>query len=166
MPLEKTQRLEGGRRTREAIGANRPLVSIIVVLFRDRQECIRLLDNISTFENPQLEWIVIDGASDDGTLEVLQQWDDKIDHWLSEPDSGIYDAMNKGVRASTGQWLNFMNVKDAFATPDTIQTVVDKYLHCGARFIYSDDCAHPPNPPVSISTVPWQLFLSARVCIG
>lgn len=84
MPLEKTQRLEGGRRCPAGNNTERPLVSIIVVLFRDRQECIRLLENISSFDNPDLELIVIDGGSDDGTVEILQQWDDKIDYWLSE----------------------------------------------------------------------------------
>ena len=72
------------------------LVSIVVVLFRDRQECIRLLQNISSFDPREIELIVIDGGSDDGTVEVLQKWDDKIDYWLSEPDSGIYDAMEQG----------------------------------------------------------------------
>jgi glycosyltransferase involved in cell wall biosynthesis len=112
MPLEKRQRLEGGRRVRGELRAERPLVSIIIVLFRDREECIRLLNNILTFDPRQFELIVIDGGSDDGTADILQQWDDKIDYWLSEPDSGIYDAMNKGIAAAHGEYVLHLNAGD------------------------------------------------------
>ncbi len=112
MPLQKTQRLEGGRRVRGELRAERPMVSIVVVLFRDREECIRLLKNISTFDPRQFELIVIDGGSDDGTIEVLREWDDKIDYWLSEPDSGIYDAMNKGIAAAHGEYILHLNAGD------------------------------------------------------
>lgn len=112
MPLEKAQRLEGGRRVRGELRAERPLVSIVIVLFRDREECIRLLNNIFTFDPRDFELIVIDGGSDDGTVEVLQQWDDKIDYWLSEPDAGIYDAMNKGIAAARGEYVLHLNAGD------------------------------------------------------
>ena len=83
-----------------------------MVLFRDREECIRLLNNIFTFDPSQFELIVIDGFSEDGTVEVLQQWDDKIDYWLSEMDSGIYDAMNKGIAAAHGEYIFHLNAGD------------------------------------------------------
>ena len=112
MPLQKTQRLEGGRRIRGDLHAARPLVSIIMVLFRDREECVRLLNNIFTFDPCEFELLVFDGGSDDGTADVLREWDDKIDYWLSEPDSGIYDAMNKGVAAATGEYVFHLNAGD------------------------------------------------------
>lgn len=112
MQRETIQRLEGGRRVRGEVRAERPLVSIVVVLFRDREECIRLLQNISSFDPREFELIVIDGGSDDGTVEVLQEWDDKIDYWLSEPDSGIYDAMNKGIAAAHGEYVFHLNAGD------------------------------------------------------
>ncbi len=112
MPLQKTQRLEGGRRIRGDLRAARPLVSIIMVLFRDREECVRLLNNIFTFDPCEFELLVFDGGSDDGTADVLREWDDKIDYWLSEPDSGIYDAMNKGVAAATGEYVFHLNAGD------------------------------------------------------
>ncbi len=88
------------------------MVSIVVVLYRDREECIRLLDNILTFDPLHFELVVIDGSSDDGTVEVLQERDDKIDYWLSEPDSGIYDAMNKGIAAAHGEYVLHLNAGD------------------------------------------------------
>lgn len=88
------------------------MVSIIIVLFRDREECVRLLNNILAFDRREFELVVIDGGSDDGTIEVLQGWNDKIDYWLSEPDSGIYDAMNKGIAAACGEYVLHLNAGD------------------------------------------------------
>jgi glycosyltransferase involved in cell wall biosynthesis len=119
MQMQTSARLEGGRRVRGELRAERPLVSIIVVLFRDRQECIRLLGNITAFDPREFELIVIDGGSDDGTVGVLQEWDDKIDYWLSEPDSGIYDAMNKGITAAHGEYILHLNAGDTLISIPT-----------------------------------------------
>ncbi len=112
MQLDNSQRLEGGRRIRGDVRPTPPMVSIIIVLFHDREECIRLLKNILAFDDCDFELIVIDGGSRDGTVEVLKQWDDKIDYWLSEPDSGIYDAMNKGVSSARGEYVLHLNAGD------------------------------------------------------
>ena len=112
MQPTRSERVEGGRRICAEVRPERPLVSIIVVLFRDREECIRLLQNICSFDPHEFELIVIDGGSDDGTVKVLQEWDDKIDYWLSEPDSGIYDAMNKGIAAAKGEYILHLNAGD------------------------------------------------------
>lgn len=122
MQTETSARVEGGRRVHGEVRAQRPLVSIIMVLFRDREECLRLLNNIFTFEPNQFELIVIDGASDDGTVEVLREWDDKIDYWLSEPDSGIYDAMNKGIAKAEGAYIFHLNAGD------TLQSIPSETL--------------------------------------
>jgi glycosyltransferase involved in cell wall biosynthesis len=65
-----------------------------------------------TYDNK--EYIVIDGGSTDGTIDVIKKYEDKIDYWISEPDKGIYDAMNKGVNKSSGIYCNFMNAGDKF----------------------------------------------------
>jgi glycosyltransferase involved in cell wall biosynthesis len=106
------QRLEGGRRVRGEVRAEVPLVSIVTVLFRAKEECLNLLNNIFAFDHNEFELIVIDGGSQDGTVEVLRQWDEKIDYWLSEPDSGIYDAMNKGIAAARGEYVLHLNEGD------------------------------------------------------
>jgi glycosyltransferase involved in cell wall biosynthesis len=112
MQQDTSQRLQGGRRILGDIRTESPLVSIVIVLFRDREECIRLLNNIFTFDPREFELIVIDGGSEDGTVEVLREWNDKIDYWLSEPDSGIYDAMNKGIAAAHGEYVFHLNAGD------------------------------------------------------
>ncbi len=112
MQPESTQRLEGGRRLQGESRAQPPLVSIVIVLFRAKEECLRLLNNISAFDHSQFELIIIDGGSGDGTLEILREWDDRIDYWLSEADSGIYDAMNKGIAAARGEYILHLNEGD------------------------------------------------------
>lgn len=107
-----TSRMEGGRRLREGVRAKPPLVSIISVVFRARQELLPLLESIIALRDSDIELIVIDGGSDDGSIEVLRHFDDSIDYWISEPDRGIYDAMNKGIAAATGDYILHLNAGD------------------------------------------------------
>ena len=72
---------------------------------------------------PDLEYIVIDGASTDGTQQIISKYQDRLAYWVSEPDRGIYDAMNKGVSHATGQWVNFMNAGDTFADPGVLADI-------------------------------------------
>lgn len=112
MQQDTIQRLEGGRRKRGDVRAKQPLVSIITVVFRDKEELKNILNNVFEFDTSEFELIVIDGGSRDGTVELLRQWDEKIDYWLSEPDSGIYDAMNKGIEAARGAYILHLNAGD------------------------------------------------------
>lgn len=107
-----TNRNEGGRRRRAARRTTPPLVSIISVVFRARQELPSLLESIAALRDDHTEVIVIDGGSDDGSIDILRQFDDAIDYWISEPDRGIYDAMNKGVAAATGKFVLHLNAGD------------------------------------------------------
>ena len=110
--MDSLKHFEGGRRIREGMRPQPPLVSIVTVVFRDRGELEHILRNVFTFDTSQFELIVIDGGSDDGTVELLQQWDGKIDYWLSEPDSGLYHAMNKGRAVAKGKFLFHLNAGD------------------------------------------------------
>ena len=69
---------------------------------------------------PHLEYVVVDGASTDGTLEILRKYATRISSLVSEPDRGVYDAMNKGIRLAKGDYLLFMNAGDVFAAPDVL----------------------------------------------
>jgi glycosyltransferase involved in cell wall biosynthesis len=105
----------GGKRTKGVLpenSADRPLVSIIVVAFRDREEVAALIDNIGPFRGSDVELVIIDGDSDDGTLELLRTRNDAVDYWVSEPDSGIYEAMNKGIAAANGEYILHLNAGD------------------------------------------------------
>jgi glycosyltransferase involved in cell wall biosynthesis len=108
---QRTTRIEGGRRLREA-KRNPPLISIITVVFRAGQELKLLLESIIAQLGEDSELIVIDGGSDDGSIDVLRHFDNSIDYWISEPDRGIYYAMNKGIVAARGEYVLHLNAGD------------------------------------------------------
>jgi len=105
-----------------------PEVSVITVCLNSSKSIEKTIRSVinQTYEN--LEYIVIDGGSDDGTLEILNSYDTCIDHWISEPDEGIYDAMNKGVELASGDYLIFMNSGDCFNDNYIVTRVMEE---CG-----------------------------------
>lgn len=89
-----------------------PLVSIIIVVYNDLQELQAVLDSIFSLTCPDVEVIVIDGGSSDGTAAFLGSLSSRLAYWVSEPDKGIYDAMNKGITAAKGTYLIHLNAGD------------------------------------------------------
>jgi len=89
-----------------------PLVSIIVVVYNDLRELQAVLDSIFSFADSNVEVIVIDGGSSDGSAALLRSLSSRLAYWVSEPDKGIYDAMNKGVAAATGTYVLHVNAGD------------------------------------------------------
>ena len=89
-----------------------PLVSIITVVFNAHSFLPEFLESVLKSKNPHIELIIVDGGSKDGTVEFLQQHNSSIEYWLSEPDSGIYDAMNQSIAHASGDLLCFMNSGD------------------------------------------------------
>ncbi len=87
---------------------------------------------------PHVDFVVIDGGSTDGTLEVLHQYRDRIDYQSSEKDNGIYDAMNKGVAAARGDWIMFLNSGDTFAGPDVLQAIFASQLPSQVDVLYGN----------------------------
>lgn len=82
--------------------------------------------SVITQTSKEFEWIIIDGASDDNSVDVIKQYSENINFWISEPDSGIYNAMNKGIEHSTGEYLLFLNSGDFLLYPWTLQDVIDE----------------------------------------
>ncbi len=72
---------------------------------------------------PQIAYIIIDGGSEDGTVEIIKKYESYLGAWISEPDKGIYDAMNKGIKMAKGEWINFMNAGDTFASTTIVADV-------------------------------------------
>ena len=110
-PLNPYMENGGGRIARVSPA---PIVSVVIVTFRDKEELNRLLDNLAPFRaDRRVEVVLVDGASDDGTLDLLNQRHGDIDYWVSEPDEGIYDAMNKGVALARGRYVIHINAGDS-----------------------------------------------------
>lgn len=104
--------ITGGTRNTVSSG-KQPKISIITVVLNGKRFIDTYLQNVLSFLNPQVELVIVDGNSSDNTIQVLQQHSNAIDYWCSEPDAGIYDAMNKAIKLAKGQWLYFMGVDDS-----------------------------------------------------
>ena len=113
-----------------------PKVSIITVTYNCHETIEQTIQNVLKQTYPNLEYIVIDGGSTDGTVEVINKYADRLAFWVSEPDKGIYDAMNKGTLVATGEWVLFRNSGDFFFSPETMMDVFRAYEDKGEEFIY------------------------------
>lgn len=98
-------------------------LSIITVCFNERDRIRLTCESVVRQEFQDFEWIVLDGGSTDGTLEILQEFRHRIDYFVSKEDRGIYHAMNKGVRQAKGMYLLFLNGGDYLHRPDTLTRV-------------------------------------------
>lgn len=103
-----------------------PSITVITVCFNSVKEIEETIKSVINQTYSDIEYIIIDGGSTDGTLDVIEKYADKISYFVSEPDYGIYDAMNKGIKRATGDYINFMNAGDMFYTPETLQIVASK----------------------------------------
>lgn len=108
---------------RRSNGSANPFISIITSTYHAAEYLPRISESIRAQTFDDFEWIVIDGASADGTVNILQRNEDVVDYWISEPDTGIYDAWNKGVRQAHGQWIMFLGADDLLWTPDVLARV-------------------------------------------
>lgn len=104
--------------------------SIITVNYNNKEGLRRTIESVIHQTFRDFEFIVIDGGSTDGSANVLKEYDTMIDYWVSEPDGGIYQGMNKGIKKAAGEYLNFMNSGDRFYNEDVLQHVYDKQLTC------------------------------------
>jgi len=95
-------------------------ISIITVVYNDKDGLQKTIDSVASLNYDNIEFIIIDGGSNDGTAELMQKCQPNIDYWVSEADDGIYDAMNKGIKIANGDWLNFMNAGDYFANENVL----------------------------------------------
>lgn len=100
-------------------------ISIITVCYNSAETIEETIKSVQaqTYEN--IEYIIVDGNSKDKTLELVQRYPAVVTKWVSEPDKGLYDAMNKGIAMATGDYIGILNSDDTFFEPETIQKVVD-----------------------------------------
>lgn len=101
----------------------RPFFTIITVVRDARRHVEGCIESVVRQTCRDYEYLVIDGGSSDGTLEVLRARQVQITRWISEPDSGVYDAMNKGMSMATGLWLYFLGADDRLASPDILERI-------------------------------------------
>lgn len=98
-------------------------LSIITVNLNNRDGLQKTIDSVVSQTFRDFEWIVIDGGSTDGSKELIEQYADHFAYWVSEPDKGVYNAMNKGIRVARGEYINFMNSGDCFASVSILSEI-------------------------------------------
>ena len=101
----------------------RPKLSVITIVFNNVRDIERTILSVINQSYSNIEYVVIDGGSVDGTLEILNKYRPRISTVISETDNGIYDAMNKGLANSTGDYVLFMNSGDEIYAPDTVEKI-------------------------------------------
>lgn len=104
-----------------------PLISIITVVYNGEKYLQQTIDSVYNQTYKNIEYIIVDGGSTDNTLNIIKQNETKITTWVSEPDKGLYDAMNKGVKMASGVLIGTINSDDWYE-PNTIELVVSEYL--------------------------------------
>lgn len=104
---------------------NRPLLSIITVVFNAENSLRETFNSVFSQTFSDFEYVVIDGGSTDGTVDVIKENESKIDYWVSEKDRGIYDAMNKGLGVFRGRYVNFLNAGDTLCNESVLRSIFD-----------------------------------------
>ena len=117
---------------------NNPKISIITVVYNNKLHIENTILSVLNQTYKNIEYIIIDGGSTDGTLEIIKKHAKKLDCIISERDKGIYDAMNKGVLKATGDWIYFLNSGDTFYTNKTLHNIFSSQSLYKADLIYGN----------------------------
>lgn len=112
-------------------------ISVITVCYNAAVYVEKTIQSVLAQTCASMEYIIVDGCSSDGTMDIIHRYGSRIHQVLSEPDNGIYQAMNKGVKMAHGEWVIFMNAGDVFCNPQTLNEILP-YLQTDASLVYGD----------------------------
>ena len=126
--------------------------SVITINYNNRHGLAQTIESVACQTNNDFEFIIIDGGSTDGSVDVIKEHSDIITYWISEKDNGVYHAMNKGVAQAHGDYLIFMNSGDCFHSPDVLDAFKDYYedIICGK--VLKGKAQRPSGPRKSTIT--------------
>ena len=153
-----------------------PKVSVITICRNAASELERTVRSVVAQEGVSMEFIIVDGASTDGTPDVIRQTEATCRQrnmplrWMSEPDGGIFDAMNKGVRMASGQWLSFMNAGDLFSAPDVLARLMVLPSLSETDVVYGSvrqvfDFGTVEMPPAPLSRLEKKMAFCHQACL-
>ncbi len=101
-------------------------LSVVTIVYNDVKNIRKTIESVILQTYSDIEYIIIDGASTDGTVDIIKEYSDKIQYWISEPDNGLYDAMNKGIDEANGNYICFLNSGDLFYDEKTVENIFSK----------------------------------------
>lgn len=126
-------------------------ISVITVCYNAEKVIEQTIQSVINQSYADIEYIIVDGASTDATEKIIRRYTDDIRvRYISEPDNGIYDAMNKGIRLATGDYLEFLNAGDVFVNNDVIKSVVQKIEDNPADVMYGNIIYEYPDKTTSV----------------
>ena len=162
MITQQTLALHNSCQFSELSGATLNKVSVITVVLNDPEGLETTIRSVLQQNHNSKEFIVIDGGSQRETIAIIHHYAPQIDQWISEPDQGLYDAMNKGLYLAKGDWIQFLNAGDTYSNSDSLSTLMHHADLCSDA-IYGDHIAKYPtwNKPMrsnSIADIPLRSF--------
>ncbi|WP_291475184.1 glycosyltransferase family 2 protein [Acidovorax sp.] len=154
MPISPA-RTHGGKRLIETAPTSThesPLISVITVIYNGAAELRATIESVLQQKRSDIEYIVFDGGSTDGTCDVLHEFNSRLDYWISEPDAGIYDAMNKAINLARGQFIYHLNIGDRLLRiPGLLDETVPEDVVCIAGVVQtSANGLHIPSAGVAL----------------
>ncbi|WP_424951109.1 glycosyltransferase family 2 protein [Deinococcus sp.] len=135
---ERSATREGGYRLSGSAGKDRPMFSIITVVYNGEKYIEHTIKSVLAQSYRNIEHIVIDGGSTDGTLRIIEEYSDRIAYWKSEKDKGIYDGMNKGISASSGEIIGTLNADDYYSHEDVIKNIAEIFLRLAPDCVFGN----------------------------
>jgi len=113
-------------------------ISIITVVYNNKETIKDAIDSVLGQKYKNIEYIIVDGASTDGTIEVIQSYGDKVSKFISEKDTGIYDAMNKGISLASGDIIGILNSDDFYVDEYVLEKIVKEFESKNVDSVYAD----------------------------
>ena len=138
--MVEVQKKEGGLRLQGIVkqdNIGEPLVSIVTVVLNGAAHLAQTIESVLGQTYPNIEYIILDGGSTDGTLDILKAYEDRIDYWRTEKDEGIYAAMNAGIKLCTGSLIGLKNADDWY-TPHAVADVAKNWQKKAADVVYGN----------------------------
>jgi glycosyltransferase involved in cell wall biosynthesis len=167
--IKLEQGLIGGLRSKgyyKKSQANQPLISVITVVLNRRELVANAIKSLLGQSYDNIEYIIIDGLSTDGTLDVIRGYDQNIDYWISEPDRGLYEAMNKGIQASTGEWILVLNSDDILLESNILKDVSEYLRSTNADIVHGNMNVRYPNGRMR-TNIPLNIrYLKKKMCLN
>jgi len=141
LPRNEERKGEGGLRTKgyfKKSYEDKPLITVVTVVYNGEEHLEQTIKSVIEQSYDNVEYLIIDGGSTDGTLDIIKKYEDMIDYWVSEQDEGIYDAMNKGIALSIGEYILFMNAGDWFVDSGIVKYIAARIADNRVDYIFGD----------------------------